>query len=71
MIDNEIIQEELEKEQTSDEIDVLETALMAALLLSTTDLFSMYGTDNGLNMARSKRKKRSSSALLILLETII
>lgn len=58
MIDNEGIQQELEAQQTLDEVDALEAALMAAVLLSTADLFAKYDSGDGLNLSRGKRKQK-------------
>lgn len=56
LIDNEALQEQLEAEQETDEVSVLEATLMASLLVGMTELFAQYGTDEGLNL-NAKRKK--------------
>lgn len=63
MIDNEAIQEELEAEQEPDGIGALEAALLAALLLSATDLYTDFDNGEGLNMNRGKRKKKFFSRI--------
>lgn len=63
MIDNEAIQEELEAEQETSEVSVLEGALLAALLLTLTELYAEYDTGDSLNMSKGKRKKKLFSRI--------
>lgn len=57
MIDNEALQEELEEQQQPSELDAVEMAFLAALVLAVTDLFGKYGTDDGVNVSGGNRKK--------------
>lgn len=57
MIDNEKIQQQLEKEQQAEEADTLSQSLLAALSLAVYNLYRQYGTEEGLNMSRGNRKK--------------
>lgn len=69
MIDNEALQEELEEQQQPSELETLEMAFLAALVLSVTDLYGSYETDEGLNINKGNRKKAFFSRVVGIVST--